>query len=114
MTGRRAVMAGLVALALCVGMVAGCGQGGSSEDGNSERIYLVARNIDDGAPKYFEAQEQCPVCDANELQAQHYADVDGKRIYFHDAECEEAFKENRSRYLEKLDKRKQEASGEEK
>mgnify|MGYP002338703205 CR=1 FL=1 len=41
-------------------------------------------------------------------------DVAGKRIYFESEECRKKFRQNRSKYLQELDRRKQEASGGEK
>ena len=108
-------MAGLVTLALCVGMVAGCGQDGRSSGAEkAPPLYLRAADIKDGAPKYFPEQGQCPVCPTSELREKIYVDVDGKRIYFDSEECRKKFKQNRSKYLQKLDKRKKEASGGEK
>ena len=113
MSGRRAVMAGLAALALCVGMVAGCGDGQSSRENNKQRP-ASAEDIDDRAPKYLENQIKCPVCEIPKLREEIYVDVDGKRIYFDKKECRKKFEENRSKYLQKLDKWKKGTSGGEK
>jgi len=109
MTGRRAVMAGLLVLALCVLTVAGCGQDGSSGASGKKRLrkYIAAKNIEDGAEKYDRVQSRCPVCDAQGVTAEHYVDVDGKRVYFDKKECKEKWEENQAKYLKKMKKRKQ-------
>ena len=106
MTGKVAV--GVVALVfLGAGFMAGCGDGVGGRAGDKKEIR--AKYIEDGAPKYFPEQRACPVCGKGPLFETHHVDVDGKRIYFDSEECVEKFKENKSQYVSKIDKRKEQA-----
>lgn len=109
MKWQRAVIVAMILSALGVGLLAGCGKGDSSSSGApAGHAYMVARLIQDGAPKYFEYQQKCPVCDEGGLLAEQYVDVDGRRIYFDMEACKKSFQENQSKFLEKLDQRKKE------
>ena len=64
-------------------------------------LPTFAMEIEDGAVPYFPTQYICPVCEER-IKAEHYADVDGKRIYFDRAECADTFKRSPAGYMEKL------------
>ncbi len=100
----------VVVLAAACFVVSGCGK---EKDGGGAAPKTLPRAdaILDGEPKYFKYQEQCPVCGADRMSPKHYADVEGKRIYFDSQECVEKFKKNQSKYLQELDKRKKEKMG---
>ena len=104
---KRCIMSLIFLLALSCVVFASSGCGKPQSAGDQPTTYGTARAIDDGAPKYFEAQMACPVCGRQGLVAEYHVDVDGKRVYFDRKECVEKFTQNQSEYVEKLDKTRQ-------
>lgn len=87
------VMAGLCCF------LAGCGEGpGVSPGGDPPR---AAGTIDDGSPKFFVGQIECPVCGGRPIAPEHHADVEGGRLYFDSAECLREFNKNSEKHLRK-------------
>jgi len=91
----------MVAVVFSAG-IAGCGSRSGGTGGSR-----AAKTFEDGADKYDPMQMRCPVCDSQPLNADYYADVDGKRIYFDKQECMEKFKQNTEQYLKKFKTYKQ-------
>lgn len=83
---------------VCAGLPGCTGENGPATSGAPPR---AAGTIDDGAPKFFVGQIECPVCGGVPIKAGHHVEVDGERLYFDRAECVDKFRENRRKYIEK-------------
>lgn len=84
----------LVAL-VCFASLGCSGGGGGAEP-------TRAMDIEDGSTKYFPRQYRCPVCGNVGLSKDQHVDLDGKRLYFDKVKCIDEFKQDRQKYLKRL------------
>ena len=93
---KRAICVLIAVIAVGVFASLGCSGGG----GGTEPTR--AMDIKDGSTKYYPRQYRCPVCGNVGLNKEQHVDIDGKRIYFDKAECIDKFKQDRQKYLKRL------------
>lgn len=92
----------LAAVAVLAFTLAGCGQGGSSQVGEPTKGNPAAAQLRDTAPNWYDGQMKCPVCGGQPLKKEHYADVQGGRVYMDKEECVQEFKQDKEKYMQKL------------
>ena len=81
--------------------LSGCGGGGPS---TGDEVEAMAKYLEDGAAKFYKNQAWCPVCGSGGLNENYYVDVNGKRIYFDEKECQQKFENNQSQLLDRFKK----------
>ena len=93
----------VAAAVLAVGLL-GCGENGQTQQGTDTASGQAeyAANIDDGARPYNPAQHTCPVT-GKSIKPEFHVDRTNGRIYFHNQEAVETFKENPQEYMSRVE-----------